>query len=633
NYVMKLETGNRKNLRLLTTLLSSPGNQSIVVAACDEPGLLKKITGLLAEELKKNNTCIYTLDIASPPGEPVNLVKTIQRVIPTGNFLSIKQAHRHVVLSVTGAEKLAGKQVKEFVKYLNFMRDDFAKINYPVIIWVTTTLADRIALDAPDFWSWRSAFFEFLKPEGEMRQSSTVSTNRNGNQATITIGQHSSGNVVAGRDIINIKRGIIDIKEIKGNVAAANTISSAKPVNTLSNALRSINAPSLNGWYKSYVPRPGNFAGRLKAELNATSGNDKFPVAGQRGTGLSTELKKIEDDLKADYFINFHSTSPMMELYTFEPVWLLFSMLFSLYREAAEKDVLLDPSLIEGIARWFMGMNAAARSELNLDISTPRNLLALYPDFHSKMVGNESFSRKAISYLRSNMTTLFDTFNHLIRQVEKSTSKRVLMIVDDLDKLPMEYLENLLEKHSQLLLQPQCKIIYSLSLGCNLLPGLKEHIIDKFGHGLHILANIEVRDKKNVKCKEGIAFLEDVMHRYLPGDIITPGVPEKAAYISGGNLSTCLALILEAGLVAMANEREKIILEDINKSTAALRNALSRTLTKEDYQFLERVHHGTVSGSQQDVDAFLKHITYQTITVYGNGNGSVWYDIHPLVKN
>ncbi|MCP4158308.1 MAG: hypothetical protein GY757_61985, partial [bacterium] len=201
---MKLETGNRKNLRLLTTLLSSPGNQSIVVAACDEPGLLDKITRSLEKELKKNTICVYTLGIAPPPGKPVNPVKTIQRSIRKEDFLSIKKTHSHVVLSVTGAEKLTGQQLKEFVKYLNFMRDDFAKIRYPVIIWVTTSLADKIALDAPDFWSWRSAFFEFLKPEVAMQEYSTVSVDGS-NQATITIGSHSSGNVVAGRDISNIK--------------------------------------------------------------------------------------------------------------------------------------------------------------------------------------------------------------------------------------------------------------------------------------------------------------------------------------------------------------------------------------------------------------------------------------------
>ncbi|CAG0993112.1 hypothetical protein METP3_02775 [Methanosarcinales archaeon] len=41
------------------------------------------------------------------------------------------------------------------------MREEFSNINQPVIIWSNEATLSKIAIEAPDFWSWRTTVFEF----------------------------------------------------------------------------------------------------------------------------------------------------------------------------------------------------------------------------------------------------------------------------------------------------------------------------------------------------------------------------------------------------------------------------------------------------------------------------------------
>jgi G-protein signaling modulator 2 len=41
------------------------------------------------------------------------------------------------------------------------MREEFSNINQPVIIWSNEATITKIAIEAPDFWSWRTTVFEF----------------------------------------------------------------------------------------------------------------------------------------------------------------------------------------------------------------------------------------------------------------------------------------------------------------------------------------------------------------------------------------------------------------------------------------------------------------------------------------
>lgn len=84
------------------------------------------------------------------------------------------------VVTVLGADKLLGLHLNEdksalekFLFSLQWTRESLRGFRLPLVLWLTSGIAARLAEQAPDFWSWRGGVFEFsqstdlaLAPEG-----------------------------------------------------------------------------------------------------------------------------------------------------------------------------------------------------------------------------------------------------------------------------------------------------------------------------------------------------------------------------------------------------------------------------------------------------------------------------------
>ena len=117
---------------MLSTALSAPDNESIVLASCDEFDLRLELFDLLETELKKDNIAVYPLDINTQMDNgPVILTEIIDKIIHTKRFEKLAGNRDNVVLSVYGMERFDHHREHEFITYLNYRRDAFADIKYP----------------------------------------------------------------------------------------------------------------------------------------------------------------------------------------------------------------------------------------------------------------------------------------------------------------------------------------------------------------------------------------------------------------------------------------------------------------------------------------------------------------------
>jgi hypothetical protein len=46
---------------------------------------------------------------------------------------------------------------------VQWTREGLRQFQFPLIIWLTPTIAANLAQQAPDFWSWRGGTFEFFR--------------------------------------------------------------------------------------------------------------------------------------------------------------------------------------------------------------------------------------------------------------------------------------------------------------------------------------------------------------------------------------------------------------------------------------------------------------------------------------
>ena len=61
--------------------------------------------------------------------------------------------------------------------------------------------------------------------------------------------------------------------------------------------------------------------------------------------------------------------------------------------------------------------------------------------------------------MKPRLSDLIDAINKIIIDAERELGKRILVIIDDLDKMNLEMSEKLFYEHGAELTQPICKII------------------------------------------------------------------------------------------------------------------------------------------------------------------------------
>lgn len=151
---MELNQEQLNKLDELVTLITLSKDGSIAFLLCNEPILRKELYNELEKRLEILNIKIINIQLDENSSDLVNEIR--KKVSPTKNKAAI------FVYGIEKASKAATSSGKSaFLTKLNIMREEFSNINQPVIIWSNEATISKIAIEAPDFWSWRTTVFEF----------------------------------------------------------------------------------------------------------------------------------------------------------------------------------------------------------------------------------------------------------------------------------------------------------------------------------------------------------------------------------------------------------------------------------------------------------------------------------------
>jgi hypothetical protein len=154
---------------LLMSINLSDTTFSLFIAVSDNDILRDKVIEKYKSDLFPE-IISYPLNLLT---EKPNLEEIIAKLILEDIYL---QRKIKAVFTVTGIEELdfinqdSGKSQQEtFFNYLQWNRENFKKLPYPIIIWVDSLLLEKLARQAPDFWSWRKGVFRFPLVQNSMQ--------------------------------------------------------------------------------------------------------------------------------------------------------------------------------------------------------------------------------------------------------------------------------------------------------------------------------------------------------------------------------------------------------------------------------------------------------------------------------
>lgn len=410
----------------------------------------------------------------------------------------------------------------------------------------------------------------------------------------------------------------------------------------------------LNNLYVSAVNGRGDDPTKeMQVRLKYSERPVKILFAGYRGCGKSTELNKLQSDIQTQFSVLNYSIMDESDPINLTYIELFIITMEKLFALAAKENLSVSDKYLKSIQGWvatkeiqeikdnFIGADAELGSETQATIPWFQKFF-----FKLKLVGKTSKNFKEVlkQNVEPRLSELIFHCNALIQEIRVSGKKRglkdVLIIIEDLDKIPIDRAESLFFNYASQLVQLNSSVIFTFPI--TLLYNQKFNIIRQYFDYDFELPMIKVNNKDGSKNENGRKILREIVERRMNlGLFETSNDLETLIGFSGGCLRDLFRMILESASNAMIMENAKITAQDVQKGVQRLKNDYANTISdnrKADKTFISaKDYFDTLVKVSKDTSKHPENTEIlldlrQNLCVLGY-NSENWCDVHPLVKD
>lgn len=400
--------------------------------------------------------------------------------------------------------------------------------------------------------------------------------------------------------------------------------------------------------------------GKMKAELlsarRENAGFTHLAFVGHMGSGKTTELTQLADDLRSEFTPLLIQLDPVLEKEADYPDILLWLVTRLMEHFAPSEDgksspsgtaVQLDQKLVEKITDWFAERTLEKVDESKAQIQSEATAegglkagwfglsLKLLARIQSSFIANSESRITQRRKFDHYTTDLFERVNQFLDHVHDQLKQhglpdQLLIIQDNLDRLNPEPARRLFCENGQLLRSLRASFIWTAPAGMKLAP----HRIDFNTRYMPIPAPKSREGAVNENALDGLRCLLDA-RMDLGALFDSKETVRKLCIYSGGSLRDLLRLVGDAKLEAEDKQHSQITLDDVTEAAKGFRLELERNLTPGEYYYplLASIHQAKQDpikpGDEAAQKRFLDLMANGYILQY-NGEEH-WLDIQPVL--
>ncbi len=382
-----------------------------------------------------------------------------------------------------------------------------------------------------------------------------------------------------------------------------------------------------------YVDRPSPI-NEIKERIEISKKAEKYLLLGFKGCGKSTELNRLSNEIdESRFLIVKYSIKDELDVSDFDFRDFFVSMALKIYDIAEKEDIPLNEDIREDFEEFAMEITHIKEREIERN----RAYGLSFSKIIMGKIGTEVKSRRFIrKELEMKISDLIRRLNILIGEVERKSTRKILVIVDDLDKLHRQpQAENFFYKNYHLLLQPVCYIIYTFPIALAFNP-----FFENVRHNFHedfILPQPPVKDKRGNIIKENFDYYRKIAEKRMNLQLIDEDALSHAI-LSTGKLSEFILVIRDASVIAYTAIKEeqerdqRIMKEEIDAVLKKLRNTYDRTLTREEIEKLIEIHDKKEARDKTVDDDIVRTLLFSlTIVEYETKKEGRWCEINPVL--
>ncbi|MCD4766675.1 MAG: AAA family ATPase [Methanosarcinales archaeon] len=375
-----------------------------------------------------------------------------------------------------------------------------------------------------------------------------------------------------------------------------------------------------------HVERKGKPLNRLKrALLRQHRQSPKYFFSGHRGCGKSTELNRLaaDGDINENFFIVKYSVKEVCDVNNLNYVDVLFSIGAQLYIQYIDSGNKLKPELIEQLEGWKHSIEKISEEETSIEASIDGGLRTFFVSVLARIRAEDTTRKTIREIIEPKLSDLIDKINLIIANIESNEKKKVLVLIDDLDKPRLEQAKEIFYNSQTAITQPICYIVYTVPISIFFtkeLTAIKE--------SKYFLPNVKLHFKndRNSKDEEGYGLMERFIFHRMKADLIQPDALNLAITMGAGVFRETARIMQISADSAIENDRDQIIVEDVKRAEREIRSDFKRILKTQDYTTLKEICQDNEIHGIEKIEDLLHNLS-----VLEYMNDETWCDIHPTL--
>jgi energy-coupling factor transporter ATP-binding protein EcfA2 len=395
---------------------------------------------------------------------------------------------------------------------------------------------------------------------------------------------------------------------------------------------------------------------RLARTLNNNPDTDeRILLYGYKGCGKSTELRKLQSELESNFLVLNISINKELDPAHLQYIEIFIVTMERLFSAALEMKLPINKEYLDSVQRWseteeiqkikdkYFGGELEVGIETNVGIPY---LQKFFAKFKASAKSSQSLKATLKQVIEPKLSDLISHCNGLIREIRnvlhKKGLKDLLIIIEDIDKAPLERSKDLFLNYVSQLTQLRANIIFTFPLALRYSPQFKS-IEPYFTHCME-LPMIEIRDKHGRPQVEAIKVMRDMALMRMQADLLeSTDILDDMILISGGCIRDYFGMIQEAAECAMDDGRTTINRTDYDRAYKALLReykgmiadftpdgSKDRITADQFYAELAKIANNPNKSIFDETHVAM--ILRQNLLVLGY-NGEGWCDVHPIVKD
>jgi len=328
---------------------------------------------------------------------------------------------------------------------------------------------------------------------------------------------------------------------------------------------------------------------------NLQDKNLKTLFYGFKGCGKSTELFRLNRELKNDFVIRIFSVRERLDPNNLSISEILIAMMKDLFDFVKDnyKTIPLSQKLLKNFDNWSSTIYTEEEQHRKYDTGasagveikpTFKKILGIMAKLDIDFRSGRKFSQITKKEERQTLSELIQNCNLLLLEIKeklpKVNKKNIIFIIEDLEKIDLKSTDELFYSYAAQLTAVDCSVIYTFPISLVFNPRYNI-ILNEFSEN-SALPMIKVHDKEGNTYTPGIESIDRILNKRIVSELMPKEIMHRFIKYSGGCLRDLFRMIKLGAASAISKGRSAIEEPDFKYGFNKLKNDYFNTISYDE---------------------------------------------------